>query len=71
LKIKDILKEQNMLIKVIIFWKKMAKESWPLAQIFEDYKIPVNHITSNIYNSFYEGDKDLILSLKRLYKGHY
>ena len=41
------MKEQDILIKVVIFWKKMANESWPLAQIFEDYKIPVNFMNFN------------------------
>ena len=70
LKIKQILKDQDVLIKVIIFWKKMAKESWPLAQIFEDYKIPVNLTNFNLYQSFYNVDKDLVIALKKIYKGH-
>lgn len=69
-KIKQIMKEQDILLKVIIFWKNMAKESWPLAQIFEDYKISVNLMNFNIYRSFYEEDKELIFALKKIYKGH-
>ena len=68
-KIKRMMKEHGILVKVIIFWKRMAKESWPLAQIFEDYRIPVNVMNFNIYQSFYELDNDLIISLKKIYKG--
>ncbi len=70
LKLKQILREQNLLVKITIFWKKMANESWPLAQIFEDYKVPVNLMNHNIYKSFLDVDQDLITLLKKFYKKH-
>jgi pimeloyl-ACP methyl ester carboxylesterase len=38
-------------IDIVIFWKSMIKESWPLAQILEDYRCTVHYIHNNILDS--------------------
>jgi hypothetical protein len=50
-KLRSILIHFGLLQNVAVCWFVMARESWPLAQILEEYKIPVHHLDNNIYSS--------------------
>jgi len=68
IKLKQILIDSDVLVNLSVFWKIMAKDSWPLAQIFDDYKISVNLMNNDIFNSLSNNDKNLIEALKKVYR---
>ncbi len=68
LKLKQILIDSDVLVNLSIFWKIMAKDSWPLAQIFEDYKIPIYLMNNDIFKSLNDNDKNLVEVLKKVYR---
>ena len=63
-KLRNILIHFGLLQNIVVFWYVMSRESWPLAQILEEYKIPVNHLDKNIYCSMKYDKKNLTEKLK-------
>lgn len=69
IKLKQILIDSDLLVNLSIFWKIMSKDSWPLAQVFEDYKISVNLMNYDVFKSLNENN-NLLGVLKKIYQYH-
>jgi len=53
--------------KIIIYWKVMEKDSWPLSQILQvEYDLPVITLSENIYDCFINGEKLIAEKFKDL-----
>lgn len=71
--IKEYLRENKILkdlvnhkSKIKIFWKVMEKESWPLAQILEEYEMQVFSLRKNIFDSFLEKEEIIFNEFKEI-----
>jgi hypothetical protein len=64
IKLRTILSTFELSPRLVIIWNIMARESWPLAQVLEEYKVPVHSLNKNFYSSLISESDELSKIIK-------